>query len=164
MKRLTKTLSAFILLFSAMQLVSCYSFKPQSQALVNSVAILTFDNQTAELTIGDRLTITVIDALIKDGSIKILPEAEAEALLRGELTSYQRQAYQFDESDRVQRYKVVMIFDLELTRRSDQSVVWRATATQEGIYDADTQTETDGQNLAITELARTIVAKTTRSW
>ena len=98
-RRFTLTLAVLALLCASL-IPGCYSFRPQSEALVNSVAILPFENQTAELTISDRLTTTVIDALIKDGSIKILPETEAEALLRGGLTSYQRQAYQFDESDR----------------------------------------------------------------
>ena len=152
------------MLFVLLAFSGCYSFRPQSEALVKSVAVLTFENQTPELTISDRLTTSVMDELIKDGSIKILPEGEAESLLRGSLTSYQRSAYQFDESDRVQRYKITMVFELELTRRADQSLIWRVTATQDGIYEADTQTETDGQNLAIAALAQTIVTKTTRSW
>ncbi len=160
----TRLVKFSLILIAVLMSSGCYTFRPQSEALVKSVAVLTFENQTPELTISDRLTTSVIDELIKDGSIKILPEGEAESLLRGSLTSYQRTAYQFDESDRVQRYKVTMVFELELTRRADQSLIWRVTATQDGIYEADTQTETDGQNLAIAALAQTIVTKTTRSW
>jgi len=110
------------------------------------------------------MTDIVIDALIEDGTMKVFSSDMAEAVLVGVLTSYERLPHKFDENDQVQQYKVVMIFDVTLSKSSDNTELWRETMRQEGIYDVEGETEEDGRQEAIALLVEAIMNKTTRSW
>ncbi len=141
-----------------------YKFNPGGKATIDSVAINRFENQTLQFGLEDRMTDIVTDAFISDGTIKVLPPDAAESLLSAVLTRYELQPHEFDETDRVTRYRVVMGFDVTLTRRVNDSLLWQQNVTQQGIYEADTETEETGQERAIELLVEEIITRTTKSW
>ena len=110
------------------------------------------------------MTEYVIDAFIADGNLKVVSSDVADAVLIGKLTFYERQVEKFDENDQVEEYKAVMDFQITLQNPKDQSEMWSEKVRQEGIYEADTETEEDGQRRAGARLVEFVLNRTTKSW
>ncbi|HUV31884.1 MAG TPA: LptE family protein [Acidobacteriota bacterium] len=152
---------AAVLLCSA---CAIYTLNPRGESEISTIAVEPLENETAEFGLADRLTEIIIDALIADGNLKVVSPAEADAILVGSLTYYDRVAEAFDQNDQVQSYKVRMDFNLTLRNSRSGEDFWTLKTRQEGIYTADEGTEEDGQRDAGTRLVEVIIDKTTKSW
>lgn len=148
-----------------MVLAGCgvYSFTP-GKATISTIALEPFENQTPQYSLADQMTETVIDAFISDGSLKVVESDVADAILIGTLTSYERLVHEFDQSDQVAQYKVHIGFDVVLKNPEDQSEIWKIQLALDGIYDAETETEEDGQRRVGDQLVDAVLNKTTKSW
>jgi len=159
-----KRLLILTLLFSNICGCSFYSFSPKGRSTINNIAIERFKNSTAEFGLEDKMTDQIIDALIADGNLKIVPIENAEAVLSGILTLYERKPYNPDENDQVESYSIRMLFNIQMTDRTDNKTIWKDNINRIGIYNLETETEEDGQARAIKLLVDDIVEKTTKSW
>ena len=155
-----------VILVLAFLIAGCgiYTLNPGGKSQLGSIAIAPFENETTQYELSSRLTELIVDAFISDGTIKVLPEDKAEAVLTGMLTRYERIPHVYNESDQVQQYKILMDFQVSLTNPRDNTQLWNETMRQEGIYNADTETEEDGQRRASARLVEAIINKTTKSW
>ncbi|MCD6250590.1 MAG: LptE family protein [candidate division Zixibacteria bacterium] len=141
-----------------------YTFNPRGKSTISTIAVEPFENQTSQYGLADQMTETVIDAFIADGSMKVVAVDVADATLIGTLTRYERLAQEFDESDQVTQYKVQIGFNVTLKNTADQSDIWTIQLTLDGIYDADEETEENGQRLVGEQLVEAVLNKTTKSW
>jgi hypothetical protein len=141
-----------------------YTFTPKGKSNIKSIAVERFENETAEYGLEDRMTDQITDALIADGTLKVVAMDYADALLSGSLSSYERKPYRYDENDLVESYAVTMGFNIWLKNPSDDSEIWNERMNQIGIYDVETENEEDGQQKAINLLIEAVINKTTRSW
>ena len=161
----TKYLVAVILTVSSLLLSGCiYSLNPKGKATVKSIAVERFQNDTPEFGLADQMTDAVITAFIADGSLKVYPREQAEAVLHGTLTRYFRRPYEYDENDQVTSYAVEMDFDISLNNASVDSVIWQERMTQRGFYNLLSETEDDGRRRALELLVEAIINRTTKSW
>jgi hypothetical protein len=154
-------------LLVAVMAVSCapYSFSGGRTALVQTVAVPTFENRTTEFGLPDVLTRGIIDGFVNDNQIKIVDQGQAEAILSGSIAEYKRSAYTFDQSDRVTEYIVEIWVDASLRKRGSDEEVWSAERMRGfGVYKADTEDEQAGQKRAIDKLAEDILNRTIKSW
>jgi len=150
----------------AVLLAGCgvYTFNPAGKSSIKSIAIVPFENQTDQYELTDRLTEIIVDQFIEDGNLKVLPESSADAVLSGVLTRYSRVANIFTETDEVTEYKVLMDFRITLTDPKEGKELWTEQMNQEGVFNANTETEEDGQNRAGARLVEAILNRTTKSW
>jgi hypothetical protein len=147
--------------------VSCtpYSFSGGRTALVQTVAVPTFENRTTEFGLPETLTRGIIDGFVNDNQIKVVDQGQAEAILSGSIADYKRRAYTFDENDRVTEYMVEIWVDASLRKRASDEEVWTAERMRGfGVYKADTEDEQTGQKRAIDKLAEDILNRTIKSW
>ncbi len=155
-----------VALFMVLLLSGCgiYTFNPGGKSEIGTIAVEPFENKTSEFGLTDQLTEVIIDAFIADGNIKVVSVSQADVVLIGTLLRYDRVPHVFDENDQVQKYKVVMDFEITLKNPDDDSEKWKQKLSQEGIYDAIDETEEDGQKRAGERLVEAILNKTTKSW
>ncbi len=155
-----------LLIVFGLSLTGCgvYTFNPRGQSDYNSIAIEPFENKTSEYGLAERITETVVDAFIADGSVKIVPVEGADAILTGVLTGYSRAFEKYNESDQVEEYKIVMEFEITLKNPDDQTDIWSERMVQEGVYNAADEAEEDGQRRASERLVDAVLNKTTKSW
>jgi len=154
-----------MLLLGAFLLAGCfYSMNPRGAVTVKSVAVERFQNDTPEFGLADQMTDAIITAFIADGTMKVLPREQAEAVLLGTLTRYQRRPYEYDENDQVTAYAVEMDFDIQLKKPADDSLLWQEMMSQRGVYDLQTETEEVGRQKALELLVQAIINRTTKSW
>lgn len=161
MKSLT---CSFLLVATLVAGCGVYTLNPRGSAEYETIAIEPFENRTSEFGFTDRLTEIVIDAFIKDGSMKVVSTTNAEAILVAVLNRYERLPHTFNEQDQVLQYKVVMDFTVSLRNPKDQSDFFTEQMHVQGIYDAIQQTEEDGQREAGEQLVQAVLNKTTKSW
>ncbi len=160
------TIRISCLLLLALSLASCgvYTFNPAGKSSIKAISIERFENKTVELQVTDQLTDDVIDAFIADGTLKVVPEGVADALLQGTLINYRRAPYRFTEGDVVESYAVTMEFQITLTDPKDNAEIWTERMSQLGTYEIASETEEDAQRDAIALLVEAIINRTTKSW
>ena len=141
-----------------------YTLNPRGSVTIKTVAVERFQNDTPEFALADQMTEAIITALIADGSMKVLPKEQAEAVLSGTLTRYQRRPYEYDENDQVTSYAVEMDFEIHLKRPADDSLFWDERTSQRGVYNLLSETEEIGRQRALELLVQAIINRTTKSW
>ncbi|MBN4076564.1 hypothetical protein JYT16_02480 [Gemmatimonas aurantiaca] len=153
------------LALSSIVLSGCfYSFKSSGGALVESISVTQLENRTSQAGVSDQITELIIDELVNDGRIKVVQQSVSEATLSGALIAYSRRAFEFDETDQVPRYEILLTVELTLRKTGSDEEIWSETIVQSGVYDAQEETEEDGQLRAAELLVVEIMNKTTRSW
>ena len=142
-----------------------YSFSPSGRQAYTNVAVPLFENQTREYGIRELLTEGVINGFIRDGTLPVVNERRAEAVLRGTVTAYIRQPYTYDANEQVQEYRVYITIAARLEDPVRRNVIWEeAELVQWGNFKADTETEDDGKIRAVEKLAEDIVNRTVKGW
>lgn len=158
------TLAVALTLAAVVAGCSPYSFSGGRTALVQSIAVPVFENDTAEFGLGEILTAGIIDGFVADNQVKVLPADQAEAILQGRITDYQRKAYTFDENDQVNEYIVEILVAADLVKQGGEASVWNQPSIRGfGVYSADSS-ETVGQRRAIEKVTEDIINLTIRSW
>lgn len=155
------------LLAVILALTACgpYSFRPGGKQSFDSVAVPLFENRTAEYGIREQLTEGVINRFIQDGTLKVVNEKRAGAVLRGVIVNYQRDPYTYDVSEQVKEYRVTITIQARLEDPVKRNVIWQEDAlSQWGIYEASSESENDGKQRAVEKLAEDIVNRTVKGW
>jgi outer membrane protein assembly factor BamB len=151
----------------AVTLLSCavYTFSPSALGGIKSVAIPLFENRTTESGLRESLTDRLSQAFVDDNTLRVVPEATADGVLRGAVVSYRREAYTYSEAEVVSEYIVYVGVDVEFVERKSGKVIWEEkNMSNWGTYDSATQTEDDGKNIAIGKLVEDILNKTVKGW
>lgn len=161
-----KIVSPGLLLVALFGLTACgvYTLNPRGKSTISMISIEPFANQTSQYGLEDLMTEAVIDAFIAEGSMKVVSSDVAEAILEANLIRYERLVQEYDEQDQVTQYKVQVGIEVTLKDAVDQSEIWSIQLTLDGIYDAETETEEDGQRDIGEQLVEAVLNKTTKSW
>jgi hypothetical protein len=161
-------LVASLLGVSLMAAAGCgpYSFREGGgKGGYKSIAVPLFENRTSEYGIRELLTEGVIDGFIKDGGLPVVNEKRADAVLRGAVTAYRRDAYTYDAGDRVKEYRVTISVSARLEDPAKRNVIWEDDALEQwGIFSADSESEEDGKARAVAKLSEDIVNRTVKGW
>ena len=141
-----------------------YTFNPGGKSDIEAIAVQRFENTTEEYGLADQVTDLIIDEFIADGTMAVVSEENADAVLVGKLVEYEHKPLTYDASDQVSRYEVLMTFDVALKKPNSDDNIWSQRMRQQGQYDVAEQTEDDGRQQAIRLLIDAIIDKTIRSW
>jgi hypothetical protein len=141
-----------------------YSFSATSKPPFASVNVPQFENQTPEFQLSDRLTDAVVDAFIADNTVKVKEASQAEAIMNGTILTYRREPYTYDQQDVVSQYVVKVSMRVRVLKAASEDVIWEREFYAEGVYEANGESESDGQARVIARLTADILDKTTKSW
>jgi hypothetical protein len=141
-----------------------YSFSGAGKAPFETLSVSPFANNTIEYELGDRLTDAVVDAFIRENLVKIVDPSRAEAVMDGTVESYRRDPYTYTKEDIVSQYAVKVSVKVKVLKSESEDIIWEKDFYAEGVYNADTEVEEDGQTRAIELLTADIVNNTTKSW
>jgi len=181
--------SALILpgLAVALLAASCgYSFSGTSlPGHIQSIAIPVFQNETLDATIASEVTRGISDRFVQDNRLKLAREANADCVLEGKITRYERNVYSYTGAQEPEAYIVVVRMAVVLKDRvknrdlwADDALTASATfpATGASLAPASSgATETAGagglpeseeqaRQAAIRDLAQDILARTLEQW
>lgn len=115
------------------------------------------------------ITSAVVDRFIFDGNLKVVKEEEADVIIRGELTVYNRGALGYAQNNEdVTEYRVTLTSNIEFYNNKTKKTIWR----KDGFAGDSTYFTTGAQSLserealdnAVTDLARRIVEAVVEAW
>ncbi len=160
------------LVSSLLLLSGCSGYQLGSQLPkdINSVYVPTVRNQTDEPLLENEATKAILEQIQRDGSLKIVAEKDADAILDVTITSYKIEPLSFDSDNRStpDEYRLLLGARIEM-RRNDTGKVLVRNASLQGRNDFPltgdlTSAKQNGLPGAADDLARYIVAAITEAW
>ena len=150
-------------------MAGCYGFAGGGlPSEIRTVAVLPFDNLTAEPTLSQEILTAVREAVESRLGLRPAGETQADALVQGTITRYQPDlpvAFQGGEGNRVDvtRRLVQITISVEITDQRANKPLWqRSNLTVEGDY--ETGRELEGREKALDKLITDIVDGAQSQW
>ncbi len=110
----------------------------------------------------------IVDRYLFDGNLKIADENEADLILKGELTGFERNVLREDENNNVQEYRIHVIVSMTLWDPATKEAVWTEPSfVGEATYfltGPQAVPEATAVENAVTDLARRVVERTIEDW
>jgi len=155
-----------IALYLSLITASCgiYTFSPSALGGIKSAAVPVFDNQTTQYGIGELLTSALSQKLVSDNTLKVLPESQADAVIKGTVVAYSRDPYTYTASETVQEYICRIGIKVKFVKTRNDQTIWEETLSDYGTYASDTESEQTGIDRAIDKLVDQILNKTVKDW
>lgn len=157
-----------LFLFAALlPLLSCgvYTFSSSALGDVKTVAVPLFENQTTENGLRERLTDQLSQALVNDNTLRVVRESQADAIIRGVVVSYSREAYTYSRAEVVSEYICRIGVDVRFENRRSGKALWEdKNLSNWGTYDSSTENDNIGKDRAVAKLVEDILNKTVRGW
>ena len=143
-----------------------YSFSGAVPTHLKTVAIPTFENQTAEFGLDQTLTDAVVNTFTVDNTLKIVALRAADSALYGTIMRVDDQPSTYSADESVQEYKVTVVVRVKYEDLTKGKVVWEQTLSNFGIYDytGDQSAREEGVSEAIQNITEDILNKTVSGW
>lgn len=135
---------------------------------IRTVAVLPFDNLTADPTLTAEVTSAVREAVERRLGLRSAGESQADAVVRGTITRYEPDlpvAFTAGQEGRAQVTKrlVQIMVTVQIVDRKADKVLWEQTGLRlEGDY--DTGREAEGRRKALERLTTSIVEGAQSQW
>jgi hypothetical protein len=140
---------------------------------VRTVAILPFDNQTADPLLTQQVSDAIKEAFQNQLGLRLAGEATADAVVRGAIVRYEPElAESFQPAGQaagqqvtVTRKRVQLSLNVEVYDQREGRMLWQQSGlTVDGEYDPPSQKETDGREVALKKLVKDIVDGAQSQW
>ncbi|MBA2626663.1 MAG: hypothetical protein H0U85_01485 [Gemmatimonadales bacterium] len=165
-----RLIPGFLASVSFAALASCYGFSGGGlPPAIKTVAVLPFDNLTAEAALTQQISVAVREAVQNRLGLRQAGEAQADALVRGSITRYEPDlpvAYTGNavgSGVTVTRRLVQITVTVEILDQKTNRALWqRSGLTIEGDYEPGR--EADGRQKALDRLIVNIVEGAQSQW
>ena len=144
-----------------------YSVQGTLPGDIKTIAVPIFQNLTREPAVEGLITRAVVEAFSTNGRLKVVPAAEADAVLDGEVTGYSVFSIAFDQNANVRQYRLAVTVNLQLRDRRKNEVLFRQNGVREQVdfrvQNAVSQTislEETALRAAAVEIGRSIASLT----
>jgi len=108
-------------------------YKPAQQKLpqhIKKLAVRPFANKTQQFGLEEKITLKVIDELLKNGEYTVAPESAAQGVLVGEINHYILTPIQYDVNLVPTVYKLNVIASVRLLDKEVNRYLWEEPALQ----------------------------------
>jgi len=143
-----------------------YSFSGSLPGHIKTAAVPLFENETTEPQIVEEVTRAVVDAIIANGSMKVVGEFQANAVVRGTIIDVIDEADQYSKSEVASQFKIRILAKVAFQDRVKNKTIWEEDRLEGWAnYDAsgDVSRE-EGKSKALEMLAKEIIDKTVAGW
>ena len=137
---------------------------------IRTVYMSTCENKTSEPLLEVDTTQAMVAELQKDGSLRVVNQDQADAILSVTLRSYRIEpvSYRSDQRTSAREYRIVILADMMLTRRAGGSVVAESPSVRgEYVFPVAgdlSSSKLRGLPLAAEDLAHNLVEKVVEAW
>ena len=163
----TRLFSILLLLFMG---CSYYSVSGSLPGHIKTAAVPLFENQTTETGIVEDLTDAVEKAIISNGSMKIIGEFQADAVIDGTIVDVIDEADSYSKDEVAREFKIRIIAHVIFYDRVKNRAIWEEKNLEgwarysSSASSGDGETRAEGINKAIDMLAKEIIDKTVTGW
>jgi hypothetical protein len=102
-----------------------YSTSGRTAGDIKRIAIPYLENQTTEPEIEIEITQRIIDGLIKDNTLKVTSEEDADAVLEGSVTEYSNVPFTFSNELQADQYRLLVGLRVSLLDKKGNTYIWQ---------------------------------------
>lgn len=139
--------------------VACgyYSTSGRTAGDIKRIAIPYLENETAEPEIEIEITQRIIEGLIKDNTLKVTSEEDADAVLEGRVIDYSNVPFTFSNELQADQYRLLVGLRVSLLDKKQNTYIWQDKSIQKyANYYLETTTEQTYEK-ALEDIYRDIV-------
>jgi hypothetical protein len=163
MRRIPLSVIVTFLLFGFPGGCGVYSTSSAGRSGGGSVAVPLFENQTVEFGVNEGLTDALIQALVRNASLRVVDEDRADFVIRGKVVSVRDEPFTYAQSQTRQN-RIVLVADVSCYDVKKGRMIWEEKALSGyGIYAAGGRQEEErnaGIQAAFAILVKDIVDRT----
>jgi len=146
-----------------------YSTTSRTAKDIKSIHVPFFENKTAEPNLELSVTDRIIQNLVNDNTLKVVPEDAADAILDGQITEFRNRPFSFNQDLNAEEYLVVIKVVVTLFNRKTNEAIWQNRAIEgNGSYFveqvADGRTFDDAVAESLEEITNQILNLTVQDW
>lgn len=128
--RASRFLSAIML--AAFTVAGCgYSFRGSLPPTIKTVAIPVFANKSQEPNVESFVTQAVVEAFMNSGRLRVVPVAQADSVLEGEIVEYRIDSLTYDRQANVTEYRLWITLNLTLRDVKGNATLYKEDGVQE---------------------------------
>lgn len=147
---------------------SVYTFSGSSlPGHLKTVDVPLFANVSLQPEVAEAITTELTRRVLADNVLKVV-SGNGDATLAGTVRGYSNGQYVYDVQEArtatVSQYIVRLTVDVVFTDNKKNEPLYQATLTGQGIYKADTETESDGRSRAVADVVDKILQNSVQSW
>lgn len=143
-----------------------YSLTTRLPSHIKTVAVPPFQNETLEYGLEEEITQAVIEKFTTDNSLRVVSEDRADSVVYGTIREYKRRVAGFTAEEIANEYEIAIVMDIVVRDRVKSKDLW----AEEGMvrttnYFVDqVESERQGRDTAVKQLAEDIVSRTVQGW
>ena len=145
-----------------------YSTKGRTAGDIKKIAVPNLSNETAQPDIENEITENLRAGLIKDNTLKVVPESEADAVLEAVVIDYRNLPYTYSTELQADQYRLTIVLTASLFNPKDNDYVWKDRRIEaSGDYYLETTTERTYDRAleeVYKDLVEGILNATTQEW
>jgi len=157
-----------ILVYGLLLFAGCshYSVSGSLPGHIKTAAVPLFQNDTVEPNIVEDVTDEVTNAIISNGSMKIVNESKADAVVIGRIVEVINEADTYSKDEQAKQYKIHIYAEVQFFDRKKNRPLWEEKRMEGWArYDASSpSSRSDAVKQALQMLASLIVDKTVSGW
>jgi outer membrane lipopolysaccharide assembly protein LptE/RlpB len=161
---------ALALLSAAGLVAGCgYSTTSRTAKDIKSIYVPFFENRTPEPQLEISVTERIINNLVQDNTLKVVPEAAADAVLDGQIVGFKNQPFSFNQELNAEEYHVVVTVVVTLFNRRTNEPIWEnRNFVGDGSYFVENvengRTYEDAVEESVREITERILNLTVQDW
>jgi len=143
-----------------------YSLTTRLPGHIRTVAVPPFQNETLEYGLEEEITQAVIEKFTTDNNLRVVSEDRADSVVYGTIREYKRRVAGFTAEEIANEYEIAIVVDIVVRDRVKSKDLW----AEEGMvrttnYFVDqVESERQGRDMAVKQLAEDIVSRTVQGW
>jgi outer membrane lipopolysaccharide assembly protein LptE/RlpB len=149
-----------------------YTLKSAVPSYIHTLAVPVFQNNTVQFGLADQVTQALVNRFLGNGSLRIVSERDADAVLRGTITDYRNQVFGYTQQERATEYEVILTAQIVFRDQVKKRDLWKEDAfTVRTTYNVspvgtsgEARTEADAQQEVANKLADQIMSRTIQGW
>ncbi len=154
---------------AACALACGYSTTSRTAKDIKSIHVPFFENETAEPNLEISVTEQVIDNLVTDNTLKVVPEDGADAILDGRIVEFTNKPFSFNQDLNAEEYIIVIRVTATLFNRRTNEPIWQDKSFQgDGSYFIEQvengRTFDDAVQESLREITERILNLTVQDW
>jgi hypothetical protein len=157
----------------AMMLVRCTYYRTTSRTAgdIARIAVPYFSNKTSEPDVELEITDRIVEGIVKDNTLKVVDDTEADAVLEGTVKKFRNTPFTFERGEtqiQAEQYRLLIEIEVSLFNPSENSYIYEKKIIRaHGDYYLETNVDQNYEN-ALEEVYRDLVegilAATVQDW
>jgi Lipopolysaccharide-assembly len=108
-----------------------YTFGGNLPPHVKTVAVPMFKNLTQQPAVENVITSAVVNAFASNGRLKVVPAAQADSILEGEIVGYDVEPIAFNSSINAQQFRLRVKVNIQFRDVRKNTMLWRQEGLEE---------------------------------